>query len=69
MAHPTLSPNTMEVFMARNLSLMAAQSAMGDPDMAMTRLTIDLVLGITASNPEAAAPAPGPNTVMRSRSP
>ena len=44
-----------------NLSLMTAQSAKGLPDMAMTLLTIDLDLGITAKRPALAAPAPGPN--------
>ena len=59
--HPTRSPKTKDVFMARNLSLMAAQSAKGLPDMAMTRRTMCLDRGITANRPAEAAPAPGPN--------
>jgi hypothetical protein len=60
MVQPTRSPNTRLVFMARNLSLMEAQSAMGEPDIAMTRRTMDLERGITARRPALAAPAPGP---------
>ena len=47
--------------MARNLSLIAAQSASGLPETAMTLRTIDLDLGMIANNPALAAPAPGPN--------
>ena len=37
--------------------------------MAMTRRTMERERGMTASRPAEAAPAPGPKTVMRSRSP
>ena len=69
MVQPTRSPKTRLVFMARNLSSIEAQSASGEPDMAITRRTIERERGMTASRPAEAAPAPGPNTVMRSRSP
>ena len=59
--HPIRSPYTIEVFIALNLSLIAAQSAKGLPEIAITRLTIDFVLGIIAKRPALAAPAPGPN--------
>ena len=52
---------TKELFIALNLSLMAAQSARGLPDIAITLRTMLLDLGITASRPALAAPAPGPN--------
>ncbi len=38
----TLSPKTMDVFMALNLSPKAAQSARGEPEMETTRRTMDL---------------------------
>mgnify|MGYP001225222478 CR=1 FL=1 len=53
--------NELKLVNYLNLSLMTAQSAKGLPDMAMTLLTIDLDLGITAKRPALAAPAPGPN--------
>ena len=56
-----LSCNQLKLVNYLNLSLMTAQSAKGLPDMAMTLLTIDLDLGITAKRPALAAPAPGPN--------
>jgi hypothetical protein len=52
---------TKDVFIALNLSLMAAQSARGLPDIAITLLTMLLDLGMMASKPALAAPAPGPN--------
>lgn len=52
---------TIEVFIALNLSLIAAQSAKGDPEMAITRRTIILERGMMARRPALAAPAPGPN--------
>ena len=61
MVQPILSPYTRDVFMARNLSLMAAQSANGLPEMAMTLLTMLLDRGMMANSPALAAPAPGPN--------
>ena len=61
MVHPILSPYTRDVFMARNLSLMAAQSANALPEMAMTLLTMLLDRGMMANSPALAAPAPGPN--------
>ncbi len=42
MVQPILSPKTRLVFMARNLSLKTAQSASGDPLMAITRRTMCL---------------------------
>ena len=61
MVQPIRSPYTNDVFMALNLSLMAAQSAKGLPEMAITLLTMLLDRGITARSPALAAPAPGPN--------
>ena len=66
---PTLSPNTLLVFMARNLSLNTAQSAKGEPLTEMTLLTMCFVLGITAKMPALAAPASGPKSVIFSLSP
>ncbi len=47
--------------MARNLSVIAAHSAKGLPEMAMTRRTMLLERGMMAKRPALAAPAPGPN--------
>ena len=69
MVQPILSPYTRDTFMARNLSLNTAQSASGDPLMAITLLTMFRVRGITASIPAEAAPASGPNNVILSLSP
>ncbi len=41
----TLSPKTIDVFIALNLSPKAAQSARGEPEMETTRRTMDLARG------------------------
>ena len=51
--------------MARNLSVIAAHSAKGLPEMAMTRRTMFLERGMMAKRPALAAPAPGPNLKYR----
>ena len=69
MVQPILSPYTLDTFMALNLSLKTAQSARGEPLIAITLLTMFLVFGITARIPAEAAPASGPKRVILSLSP
>jgi hypothetical protein len=51
--------------MARNLSVIAAHSAKGLPEIAMTLRTMFFERGMMAKSPALAAPAPGPNLKLR----